>query len=114
MRIELFKLVIQFLGGRIDYQAFREAMVTRFLSRRTGDEALDSIAARIDVVCADFSSGLIAADEVGAYIVVAMQADAMGASIGSASNIQVGQPRLPDLPQRAATSESLFLTAVAA
>jgi hypothetical protein len=113
MRFELFKLVLRFVTNQIDYRTFRELMMGQFLSRRSQDAALDAMVARIDVVCADFSQGLIAPEELGKYILVAVQASAPGAHVGSGSNVLVGQ--LPQ-PPRAVTSamESSFVLTAAA
>jgi hypothetical protein len=111
---ELLKLVLRFVAKEIDYDAFREAMVTGYLSRQSGNAALDNIAVRIDVVCADFSQGLIATDDIGLYISAAVQNNAPGANVGSGANARVGQ--LSNAPERAATISkgSSILTSFAA
>lgn len=107
---ELCKLVLRLRFKQIDYAMFRQSMVASFLSRRSGNSALDAAALRIDIVCADFSQGLIGAEDLDAYLWLAIQDN------GSGTSMQVGQfdPGIPVTAARKSSSVVPSLLAMVA
>ncbi|HLG95774.1 MAG TPA: hypothetical protein VKX49_05635 [Bryobacteraceae bacterium] len=98
----------------IDYDRFRELMVASFLSRRSGNAIVDAAAARIDVVCADFSQGLIQADTLEAYMRLALQNSDPRTPVGSVAQLDTFQPSVSRPVSAAKESSAVFeLAAVA-